>query len=150
MLGWYKALAEDFVVFWCQCSTDGWDEYAGSKFVVEFQRSRDPIIGARSAERKRLSGLLDGIQLEKARRLQNDVISQLHLPPRSYNFFHTSPAVTDWFLRKFELEAQPYTNSDDVWLRYHQEADVRRWAEFILECLPALLTRFAPDLTIFC
>ena len=36
-----------------------------------------------------------------------------------------------------------YTGRSDVWLRYHDERDVRRWGEFIAEVLPAAVSRIA-------
>jgi hypothetical protein len=42
MLGWQRRQAEEHLVFWFQCSRDGWDDYAGSKFIVEFQLSEEP------------------------------------------------------------------------------------------------------------
>src|SRR5207247_10335221 len=45
MLGWKRPLGNEHLVFWFQCSQSGWDDYAGSKFTVEFQRSETDFIG---------------------------------------------------------------------------------------------------------
>jgi hypothetical protein len=51
--------------------------------------------------------------------------------------------VRSWYLAKFEPELGPYTGHSDVWLRYYDEGDVRRWGEFIAEVLPGAVSRIA-------
>jgi hypothetical protein len=145
VLGWVKPVSDEFLVFWCQCSMDGWDSFAGSKFIVEFQRSNKPIIGV-GRERKRIPELLDAGQLDQARRIQNEIILRLQPPAADYYTLHISPSVKDWYLAKFKPVTERYKNTDDIWLQYKTAEDVSKWAQFILELLPTVLARFAPDL----
>jgi len=97
LLGWYRQIGNEYLVFWFQCWTNGWDEYAGSKFTIEFQLANKPIIGVGS-NRKRLPALLDRPHLEQVRQIQNEVISKMSPPNNDYFVLHISPEVTKWYL----------------------------------------------------
>lgn len=45
MLGFYKKLKSHYLIIWFQCSQDGFDQFAGSKFIVETQIGNTTIIG---------------------------------------------------------------------------------------------------------
>ena len=62
MASWCKPYGDQFLVFWFQCSSDGWDPYAGSQFTVEFQIANRPVLGL-GVNRKRLALLLTEDQL---------------------------------------------------------------------------------------
>ncbi len=144
MAGWHRPIDNTFLSFWFQCSMDGWDDFVGSKFIIEFQLSDKPVIGTGQV-RVRLPQVLDVTQLEQVRKIQNDIISGLRPPSGDYYVLHISPEVREWYLDKFKLITLPYTNTSDIWLRYKSEMDVRRWAEFLLIHLPSILSRFAPN-----
>ena len=60
-----------------------------------------------------------------------------------------SGEVIDWYLKKFEPVsdfASVRFSHSDVWFRYHEPEDVRRWANFVLEILPQALAAFAPQI----
>ena len=140
MLGWYRPLGDEFVVFWLQCSQDGWDAYAGSKFVVEFQRSPSKSIGdLKSVVRHRLPYFLRDDELQTVQAMQNEVIAQLPQPPEDYFVYGISESVAKWYRAKFEPIREPYTNQSDIWLRYQQPSHVQQWAEFLLALLPRIL-----------
>lgn len=141
MLGWYAPLGNRFVVFWIQCSQDGWDRYAGSRFTIEFQIADIPEPGM-GTQRARLPRLLDEGQLEELRQLNNRVITKLRKPDPSYFIFGAEPKVIDWYLQKFQPVSEPYRPNEDVWLRYGDEEDVQTWAEWVLGLLPQVLARF--------
>lgn len=145
MLGWYRQTGDHFLVFWFQCSMDGWDKYAGSKFVVEFQLADEAIIGV-GKNRERIQSLLDRKQLIQVRQIQNEVVFKLNLPTDDYPVFHISPDISKWYLAKFKPVKHNYNSNDDIWFRYHSVEDVERWAAFILEHLPVLVTRFDPEI----
>jgi hypothetical protein len=147
MLGWHKQVEDKFLVFWFQCSMDGWDEIAGSKFIVEFQLSREPIIGI-GENRQRLPKFLNTTQLDKIWEIQNEIISKLTPPPKDYPALHISADVSEWHLAKFKPIKSKYTNKDDIWLRYKSEDDVKHWANFVLNQLPSIITKFAPSLNL--
>ncbi|MCI0631607.1 MAG: hypothetical protein L0Y44_13235 [Phycisphaerales bacterium] len=136
MLGWHRPHADQQLVFWFQCSQDGWDPYTGSKFILEFQVAGDPQPGASGARRYRLPYFLSEAELEEVRAIQNSVIAGLPPPPKDYYVFGLGAATSEWYRGKFQPVPEPYRNQDDIWLRYHTPADVRRWADFVLAVLP--------------
>ena len=83
MLCYVRPQDTRFVFFWFQCSEDGWDAYAGSKFVIEFQFSTADRSGAYDDDcvRNRLPHFLDETDLERLRQMQNCVVGKLTLPP---------------------------------------------------------------------
>jgi len=137
MLGWYKPVGDKFLVFWFQVGTR-WDDLAGSSFIVEFQVSERPLIGDGLNLRWRLPRFLDEEELERVRRMQNAVIAKLEKPDLSYCISKCGPYqnVINWYLAEFDLVAKTYSQRDDIWLRYKEEKDVERWAEFVKGVLP--------------
>jgi len=85
----------------------------------------------------RLADLLRHDEREDLRALQNAVIAGLVPPPDSHVALHVSESVTQWYRKKFVLDAAPYSDRDDVWLRYATPDHVRAWSRFILARLPA-------------
>ena len=136
LLGWSRPYADAHIVVWCQISQDGWDAYAGSKFVVEFQRSPKPVIGGHNARRARFGFFLRPEEREEVRNIQNSVIAALRCPPANHPALHVSQQVADWYLEKFKPVREPYPEQYDIWLRYASANDVTRWAHFILNKLP--------------
>ena len=134
LLGWSRAHSDAHIVVWCQISQDGWDSYAGSKFVVEFQLSPEPVIGTGRSER--LASLLSPEEREEVRSIQNEVIAGLHRPPASHPTLHISQQVTEWYLAKFGPVCEPYPERHDIWFRYASPDHVARWALFIIGRLP--------------
>jgi hypothetical protein len=139
-LSWSRPHGDLHTTVWCQVSRDGWDEYAGSKFVVEFQLAPEPIVGAGAKRRQRLASLLTAEQRESARRIENAVISSLQKPPRAHFALHVSPEVTKWYMAKFDAVAVPYPEGHDIWLRYVRPEHVSDWAKFILPLLPGCVS----------
>jgi hypothetical protein len=136
LLSWARQHNGRYTVLWCQVSRDGWDEYAGSKFVVELQRSESPEAGARSSTRARIVRLLTDDQRDEVWRLQNQVISGLVHPPRTHPSLHVSLEVTNWYLKRFDLVPVRYRAEDDVWLRYAKPEHLKIWAELLRRVLP--------------
>jgi len=140
LLGWSRPHGDAHIVVWCQISQDGWDSYAGSKFVVEFQRSTEAIIGTHHARRQRLASILSPEDREEVRSIQNAVIAALHRPPSSHPTLHVSQQVTDWYLEKFKPVSEPYPERHDIWFRYASPEHVTRWAHFIIGKLPKCIS----------
>ncbi|MCM3869834.1 MAG: hypothetical protein ND895_03905 [Pyrinomonadaceae bacterium] len=144
MLGWYRPIGDRFILFWFQVSRDGWDEYTGSKFIVEFQISDEPQIGSgHHDQRWRLPKFLTGDQLELIRQLQNRVIAKLEKPNRDYHIFQMPDNVVDWYLAKFKPIGERYSRTDDIWLRYKEKEDVQQWAIFVKEVLGSIVGSLA-------
>jgi hypothetical protein len=137
LLSWSRPHGDRHIVVWCQASRDGWDDCAGSKFVVEFQLSREAIVGADPSRRARIGRLLDDRDRDAARSLQNAVISRLRRPAPSHPKLHVSENVTKWYLASFEPVREPYAAGHDIWFRYASADDVLNWAKFIAEHIGA-------------
>jgi len=131
LLSWARERSGLFTVFWCQVSQDGWDEFAGSKFTVELQRSEQGEPGKPSALRSRMARLLSPQGREDIRRIQNAVIANLRQPPSTHPALHVSPQVTAWYRSRFVPESVPYTSQTDIWLRYASPVHVAKWARFL-------------------
>jgi hypothetical protein len=142
MLGWQKQVEQKWLTFWLQCSQHGWDTYAGSEFVVEFQLSANSCVGDGGPEcfRHRLPFFLHQEELEEVRQIQNDVIGALPRPPADYFVLQMSPDVVNWYLANFAPVERSFVQTDDIWLRYHQPHHVRRWSAFLLQVLPGITT----------
>ena len=135
-LSWCRSRGDAYTVVWCQVSRDSWDAYAGSKFAVTFQRSVEPFPGAMQSRSARLADLLPHDAREELRRLQNIVIAGLVAPPDSHAALHVSDRATQRYRKQFVLDAEPYSDRDDVWLRYATPDHVRAWSRFLLARLP--------------
>src|SRR5919109_811870 len=117
MLGWVKHKDNKYVVFWLQCKQSGWDYYAGSSFVVEFQFSPSPRIGAYGADcvRDRLPHFLTEEELGRVREMQNRVIGKLPQPADDYFVLQLEERVVRGYLDMFKPVEQPYAATDDIW-----------------------------------
>jgi hypothetical protein len=146
MLGWQKPIADHYIVFWFQVSRDGWDEYAGSHFIVEFQISNKPIIGAGQHNmRWRLPKFLNEGELEQVRQMQNNVIGKLKKPDCNYRIFHFGDDIAKWYLAKFQLVDEKYLPTDDIWFRYKDKEDVERWGAFLRDILSKIIKSLTKD-----
>lgn len=139
MLSWLRPQGELFIGAWCQVSQDGWDDFAGSKFVFEFQLGYEPVIGSRTIRRERIGNMLSASDRETVRGIQNRVIDSLQKPPKGYALLNISDDIRSWYLDKFQQIKRPYSERDDIWLRYRNETDVSKWAQFLVAKLPELL-----------
>jgi hypothetical protein len=74
--------------------------------------------------------------------LQNEVLSSLRRAPPDYYALHVSPEVRKWYLAKFELVREPYTETDDIWFRYASSKDVTAWANFLVAAAPVVIETF--------
>ena len=135
-LSWSRRHGDLYTVLWCQVSQDGWDEYAGSKFTVELQRSMESAVGSRAEQRKRIGELLSSVQREELREMQNRVIASLRKPPTNHPILAVSPEVNKWYLAKFKHDDLPYPPNYDIWFRYARAADVEHWATFLAKVVP--------------
>lgn len=136
MLSWVRPRGELYIGVWCQADQRGWDTYAGSKFVVEFQLGHEPLIGWNTVCRQRISRMLSAAEREEVRTIQNEVIAALRRPPENYPLLNVCEQVTTIYLNKFTSVDQPYWEADDIWFRYASKEDVDRWGKFFVAKLP--------------
>jgi hypothetical protein len=133
-----------FQTFWFQCSQDGWDAHAGSKFTLGFQRAGEPGPG-RGGRSWRFARLLTPEERERVRFVQNLVITKLQPPPPDHWTHALDAGPKRWYFAQFDPIVSPYAENEDVWLRYSDEEDICRWGEFLLPRLPALLEKSGSD-----
>jgi hypothetical protein len=144
MLAFERASSDgkEVLTFWFQCSQDGWDRFTGSQFTVEFQIAPEPGPG-HGPKRERFFRLLTPDERERVRLLQNRVIEKLEQPPPEHWAHTADPGLKSFYFAGFTPLTEPYSPSQDVWLRYVEEADVRQWADFLLPLLPRLIEDFS-------
>ena len=141
LLSWMRPQRGRYLVVWCQVSQSGWDDYAGSQFTVEFQLSAEAITGANSVCRRRFPKMLDDSGREGIRTIQNGVIASLQRPPATHPLLHAGEAIRVHYLRGFQKIDQPYSERDDVWLRYGCEEHLVTWSRLIINQFPGFLTQ---------
>ncbi len=132
LLSWRRPQRGRYLVVWCQVSQYPWDDYSGSKFTVEFQLSDEAIVAAKSVRRRRFPKMLDDSGREEIRTIQNGVIASLQRPPANHPLLHL-------YLKGFQRIDQPYSERDDIWLRYGCEEHLVTWARLIINHLPSWL-----------
>lgn len=126
MLGFYKKLKSQYLIIWFQCSRDGFDQYAGSKFIVEIQIGNSREIGD-SLDRLRIPYFLTQDELDNIKRTENEIKSKLRKPPKSHHIFARSEDVQKWYIKKFENDNVVYNNSSDIWFIYFDNSDIKKW-----------------------
>ncbi|WP_286753988.1 MULTISPECIES: hypothetical protein [Sphingobacterium] len=129
MLGFYKQLKDHYLVIWFQCAQGGFDAYAGSKFVVEVQISKNNDIGSPSIFRERIPFFLTVDDLARVTELENKVKDKLRLPPNNHYIFGMDENIQLWYKKKFEKVENIYKNSSDIWFVYFDETDINNWIE---------------------
>jgi hypothetical protein len=142
MLGFSKSLENYYLLIWFQCSQDGFDAYAGSKFVVEFQISKSERIGDVSLLRHRISFFMTEAELDLVSRTQNEVVENLKKPPKTHYIFSLNDDLQRWYLKKFERVKEKYDNPSDIWFAYHIEEDIEKWVKVI----EPIISRIVADL----
>ena len=136
MLSWVRPHGELYIGVWCQADQRGWDTYAGSRFVVEFQLGYEPLIAWKTICRQRIARMFSAAEREAVRSIQNNVIAALHRPPKSYALLNVCEEVSLIYLQKLNSIDQPYSEREDIWFRYASREDVERWAKFLVGKLP--------------
>jgi hypothetical protein len=139
LLSWMRPQRGRYLVVWCQVSQSGWDDCAGSQFTVEFQLSDEAIVGAKSVRRGRFPKMLDDSGREEIRTIQNGVIASLQRPPANHPLLHAGETIPAYYLKDFQRIDQPYSERDDIWLRYGCEEHLVTWARLIINHLPSCL-----------
>jgi hypothetical protein len=140
--GWTRAEPDGWLVFWLQLShwNSGFapDEF---EFTAELQLGDDPVAGL-GGPRRRLFDLLTTSEREDHRQIQNLVIAKTHLDQTWLDGL--SPGDRAIVLARYMPRFVPYDSrrDQDVWFRYVDVEDVRRWMKFIETVLPGVVSRF--------
>ena len=140
MLGYSKKVDDHYINFWFQCSRDGFDEYAGSKFIVQFSVDDLAEVGYSGSDGGRIPKYLTLEELKEIKLIQNKIVRRLTKPSLSYfsSSWHTD--VINGYLKKFEPVIDSYTNTSDIWFRYMTESDVDEWGCYLKEIIVRTLT----------
>ncbi len=131
MLGYYKQLKEHYLVFWFQCSRDGFDEFAGSKFIVEIQISSSNEIGTASIVRQRIPYFLTKTDFAEIAKTENQIKDKLQKPPKTYFIFSLTEDIQNWNKKKFDKTNNSYDKSSDIWFLYYDKTDIEKWLAII-------------------
>jgi hypothetical protein len=130
---WTRTHAEALVTFRLLFSPwnygDGLD---GDEFTGELEVATTAT-AERAANLRLFHGLTDA-QRETFRLLQNLVIAKIPLDEEELD--RLPPEWQSDRLVRVAPRWAPYPAKVDVWFRYHDEVDVRRWCRFIAEVLP--------------
>jgi hypothetical protein len=141
MLGFYKQLKENFLVIWFQCSQEGFDKYAGSKFIIEIQVSKTNQIGDISVVRNRIPFFLNEKELDIIAKTEVEIKNKLRTPPASY-FFGLGESTVKWYLNKFNNTRKAYSKSSDIWFVYSDQADVVKWVSVVEPIITRIISDF--------
>jgi hypothetical protein len=131
MLGFYKQLKELYLVIWFQCSRDGFDQFAGSKFIIEIQISETNEIGTASVVRHRIPFFLTDKDFDNITKIENEIKDKLQKPPKTYFIFNLADDIQNWYKKKFEKTTNKYNNESDIWFVYSDHADIEKWTKLI-------------------
>jgi hypothetical protein len=115
------------------------DSPDGCEFTAELEILRgDPVSGGR------LFGLLTDGEREEHRRIQNLVIAKLPLDEAELD--RLPPEWQADRLVRVTPRLAPYPPNDDIWFKYVDDSDVRRWMDFIGGVLPGAFDRLQSGL----
>jgi len=142
MLGFYKQLKEYYLVIWFQCSQDGFDQFAGSKFIVEIQISKSNEIGTASIVRQRIPFFLTENDFAEIAQIENQIKDKLQKPPKTYYIFSLAEDIQNWYKKKFEKINSTYNNSSDIWFIYFDQTDIEKWIRIIEPMINRIIYNF--------
>ncbi len=142
MLGFYKPLKETYLVIWFQCSQDGFEKYAGSKFTIEIQISKTNEIGTASIVNHRIPFFLTEEELEIIYHAENEIKENLKKPTKSHYIFSLDESMQKWYLNKFEKLTHQYKKSSDIWFVYFDQANVVKWVQIIDPIINRIISDF--------
>lgn len=137
--GWVRPEQQGWLVIWTQPSRSNYgDSPEGYTFTVELQLGRQPIAGA-GATRARLYGLLTDAERAEHLAIRNDIVRKTRPHP---HMLGPATGGMGWYLDEFRPRSAPFDRSTDVWFRYTDEDDARRWLGFVARVLPGAIERF--------
>ena len=131
MLGFYKLLKEYHLVIWFQCSQDGFDIYAGSKFIIEIQISKSNDIGAASIFSRRIPYFLTEKEFNIIVKIENEIKDKLQKTSKNHYIFSLAENIQNWYTNKFKKVNKSYNNSSDIWFIYFDQADIEKWVKIV-------------------
>jgi hypothetical protein len=121
-----------------QARQSGWDRYAGSLFVVEFEISDTPKLDT-GWHRRRLWRVLAEKDRDVFHQLNNLVAVTLPHPDPGF-ISALTPQAAEWYKKAFDPSPMPQPG-DDVWFRYYDQDDATAWGHLIAAAVvPALQT----------
>jgi hypothetical protein len=138
--GWLRREGASWSVVWVQLSRSNYgDTPEGYLFTVEVQLGDEPVAGS-APSRARLYGLLTDAEREEHLTIHNDVARKAR--PRPGMVGDPTTGDMDWYLSAFRPRTAPFDPILDVWFRYTDVEDARRWLDFVARVLPGATDRF--------
>lgn len=138
--GWTRPQDGKWLVIWTQLSRSNiGDDPEGFRFTVELQLGDEPVAGG-VGPRARLWTLLDDGERAAHLGIHNKVIRKARPNPGLLARMEGSRKTA--YLAEFKPRDAPFDARADMWFRYTDELDARRWLEFIGHVLPAVIDRF--------
>jgi hypothetical protein len=144
--GWTRPQDGKWLVIWTQLSRSNiGDDPEGFRFTAELQLGDEPVAGG-VGPRTRLWNLLDEEERAEHLGIHNEVIRKARPNPDLLALMEGSRKRA--YLAEFAPREVPFDARADVWFRYTDELDARRWLEFIGRVLPAVIDRFLAEVAL--
>jgi hypothetical protein len=138
--GWARDEGGSWSVAWVQLSRSNYGNTPeGYLFTVEVQLGDEPVAGT-GRSRARLYGLLTDAERAEHLAIHNAVAVKAR--PRPAMLGEPTTGDMDWYLSDFRPRSAPFEPFLDVWFRYTDEEDARRWLAFVARVLPGAIDRF--------
>jgi hypothetical protein len=145
--GWRRPEGPGWLIVWTQLSRGNYgDASEGYKFIVELQLGAATHAGS-GDPRARLYELLTDDQRADVLRVHNEVIVKTRPDPAMLGLLKPAWVRAD-YLASFQRRSTPFPSMDDVWFRYTDVDDVRRWLGFIASVLPEAIDRFVASVEV--
>ena len=113
------------------------DPYRGGAFTLEVERSDNGKFEVKLAGRVRVDQLLDVPQRQEALELRNAVAARLPRPDEQHLAL-IPDSVRPEYLKAFE---PAHDLEPRMWMRYHDENDLREWATLLASMMPDFVRR---------
>lgn len=139
MLGWYKPLKSEYILFWFQCDKWGWDEDWGSSFTIEFQVSNSTKIAYGNVlKRNRVPYMLIDSDLEIMRKENNQVIESTNGYKNKLQMYAYDDNEKILIIGK-DTSKTSYDKNHDHWFEYYTYQDIDFWSSYFIERLDYLI-----------
>ncbi len=130
---------------WIQVSRDGWVVGLGNKLVPTICLGSSDRFALGTGTNVRVGRLLDDAQRIRATTIHNELVAR----PLPEALLAKLPAdVTTHLRQEFRPRDVPFSEHDDLWLRYRAPADLLRWSDFLNAEWPQILSRAEATLAV--
>jgi hypothetical protein len=129
---WYRPRGREHILLWIQLDKYGYDPHLGGKLWLNCSSGQEVTKTFQKGEIVPPSTVCSPAQLREWFAAKRAVLAKILRQP-------DMGLAGDFFRRQVEWDKeQPYQEGSLAEMPYFDEGDVRRWAELLLEVLPAL------------